>query len=128
MLLSALKEENSWILSRWNLTYESDWAGFLKGIISVYDKYQDFEIIVDGNEYAVTDEASIKAIPEGKNITFRGISTVLKVPVMVTFYTGHQAVDVNVAKATYDLFECTYENVNMSLGQYMDGIEIAMFR
>ena len=55
------------------------------------------------------------------------ISTILKVPVMITFYNQLQAVDVNVAKVTKEFEVCDYQKFNVSMGQYMDSIELAMF-
>lgn len=52
----------------------------------------------------------------------------IKVPIMITFYNQTNIVDVNVAKMTYEFSKTDYEKFNKSLCQYLDSIELAMYR
>ena len=47
---------------------------------------------------------------------------------MITFYNQLQAVRCSVACATEEFQVADYEKFNKSLAQYMDSLEIAMFR
>ena len=76
----------------------------------------------------VKSKEDIYNIPEDRNLTIRGISKILKVPTMITFYNQVQIVDVNVAKATDEFKETDYEKFNHSLCQYMDSIELTVYR
>ena len=62
------------------------------------------------------------------NMTIRGISKIIGVPLMITFYNQLQVVSCSVACATEEFQEADYEKFNKSLAQYMDSLEIAMFR
>ena len=61
-------------------------------------------------------------------MTIRGVSKIVQVPLMVTFFNQLQTVRVSVARATDEFKEADYKKFNMSLGQYMDSIELAMYR
>lgn len=128
MVLVGIKEENGWILSRWNLTYGIGWEHILKAVKSVYDYYHNLEIVVDGKVLDINDKHKILDIPEASQLVFRGISEIIKAPVMITLYNQLQAVDVSVA-AMSDEFKITnYESFNKSMCQYLDSIELAMYR
>ena len=47
--------------------------------------------------------------------------------VMITFYNQSRRVDVYVQSVTKEFEEADYKKFNLSLGQYMDSIELAMF-
>jgi hypothetical protein len=46
---------------------------------------------------------------------------------MITFYNQINAVDVTAARVTDEFRDADYQKFNMSLGQYMDSIELAMY-
>ena len=48
--------------------------------------------------------------------------------IMITFYNQTNIVDVNVAKMTDEFAVADYEKFNKSLCQYLDSIELAMYR
>lgn len=128
MLLLGVKEENGWLISRWNLTYRVGWEHICKAAHSVYDFYGQREILVDGKQIEIKNKDDILDIEEGGNLVIRGMSSIIKVPLMITFYNQLNAVDVNVAGVTEEFKVADYEKFNMSLGQYMDSIELAMYR
>ena len=67
------------------------------------------------------------SIEENGDMTLRGLSKILKVPIMITFYNQLSAVDVNVARATDEFKNTDYEKFNHSLCQYLDSMELAMY-
>lgn len=127
MLLIDVKDDKLWLFSRWNLTYSCNWEQILKGISHVYDYYDNMEILINNKVLDIKDKSNILSIPESSKITFRGLSKVVHVPIMITLYNQLQVVDVNVAKTTKEFEVCNYKNFNISMGQYLDSIEIVMF-
>lgn len=128
MLLVGIKESNGWLLSRWNLTYRVGWEHICKAVQSVYEYYTQCEVLSDNNPVTVDNKEDIMKLDEAGTLTIRGISTIIKVPIMITFMNQTNVVDVNVAQATAEFSEADYQKFNMSLCQYMDSIELAMYR
>lgn len=128
MLLIGVKDNNAWLLSRWNLTYRVGWEQILKAAYSVFDYYSGIEILIDNKQIDIDKKEDVLAIEESSSFTFRGMSTIMKVPIMITLANQTNVVDVNVAKATEEFKIADYQKFNMSLGQYMDSIELAMYR
>ena len=128
MLLIGTKENEGWILSRWNLTYRVGWEHICKAVNSVYEFYTNPEVLVEDKVVAINAKEDIFSLAEGGGLTIRGISTIIKVPIMITFYNQTNIVDVNVAKMTDEFAVADYEKFNKSLCQYLDSIELAMYR
>ena len=128
MLLIGVKDENAWLISRWNLAYSVGWESICKAVKSVYDYYKGMEILVDDKAVAVANKEDVLNLDEARTMTIRGMSTIIGIPIMITFYNQTNIVDVNVAKVT-DEFKCAdYEKYNKSLCQYMSSLEIAMYQ
>jgi hypothetical protein len=87
MLLIGVKESNGWLSSRWNLTYSAGWKQICKAAYSVYDYYNQVEILVDGAPVSLSSKDEILQLKEAGNLVLRGISTIVKVPLMITFYS-----------------------------------------
>ena len=128
MLLIGVKEENSWLISRWNLTYRVGWEQICKAAHSVFDYYNGLEILVGDKAVNITKKESVLSIDESISMTIRGMSTIVGIPLMITFYNQTNIVDVNVAKATEEFKSADYQSFNKSLCQYLDSMEIAMHR
>ncbi|MCR5721850.1 MAG: hypothetical protein K6G72_05870 [Lachnospiraceae bacterium] len=128
MHLIGVKEEGAWLISRWNLTYRVGWDTIVKGVSTVYELYEQPEVLMDGKPVEIGAKEDILKLPERGNLCIRGISKIIKVPIMITFYNQLAAVDVNVAQATDEFKGADYERFNHSLCQYMDSIELAMYR
>ena len=128
MLLIGVKEENGWLLSRWNLTYMVGWEQICKAVSAIFDYYDGLEILVDGETAEVSSKEDVLHLDEAGDLVIRGMSKIIKVPLMITFYNQTNAVSVSVAGATDEFKVADYQRFNMSLGQYMDSIELAMYR
>lgn len=128
MLLIDVREGNGWLLSRWNLTYRVGWEQICKAAHSVFDFYSMPEILVDGKMAEISNKEDILKLEESGNLVIRGMSAIIKVPLMITLYNQLNVVDVSVAGATEEFREADYQKFNMSMGQYMDSIELAMYR
>lgn len=128
MLLIGVKEDKGWLFSRWNLTYRVSWEQICRAAASVYNYYDGLEILVDDKVIELPSKDDVLKIEEARNLTFRGVSQIIKVPMMITFYNQLQDVDVNIPVTTGEFSKADYQSFNLSLGQYLDSIEIAMYR
>ncbi len=128
MLLIGVKEENGWLVSRWNLTYGIGWKQICHAAGTVYDYYVSPEILVDGKPVEITDKPAINEISESSSLTIRGLSSIFKVPMTLTFYNQLKSVDASVAQATAEFKEADYQKFNMAVGQFMDSVELAMYQ
>lgn len=127
MMLRGVKKEVDWQYSEWQLTYPIGWDSICRGIMPVYEDIKDAEILVDGETVAVSKKEEIPEIRESGRLTIRGMSSILNVPVMLTFYNQLALVRATVAAAG-EYAETDYERFNLSMCQYMDSIELAMYR
>lgn len=128
MLLVGVKENDGWLISRWNLTYRVGWDCICKAVHSVYEFYTQPEILVEDRAVAIENKDDILKLEERMSMTIRGFSTIIKAPVMIAFMNQTGVVDVSVAQTTDEFSTADYEKFNMSLCQYMDSIELAMYR
>ena len=128
MLLIGVKEENGWLLSRWNLTYKVGWEHICKAAAAIFDYYDGLEILADGEAVEATAKEDVLHLDEAGDLVVRGMSRIIKAPLMITFYNQTNAVSASVAGVSDEFKEADYQQFNMSLGQYMDSIELAMYR
>lgn len=128
MLLLGVKKENDWLLAEYNLTYKVGWENICKAVSLAYEYYDNVEILVDNNKVNINSKEEILQLDEARTMTIRGVSKIIQVPLMITFFNQLQTVRVSVACATDEFQEADYKKFNMSLGQYMDSIELAMYR
>ena len=128
MLLLGVKKENDWLLAEYNLTYKVGWENICKAVSLAYEYYDNVEILVDNNKVNICSKEEILQLDEARTMTIRGVSKIIQVPLMITFFNQLQTVRVSVAYATDEFKDADYKKFNMSLGQYMDSIELAMYR
>lgn len=128
MLLLGVKKENDWLLAEYSLTYKVGWENICKAVSLAYEYYENVEILVDNNKVNINSKEEILQLDEARAMTIRGVSKIIQVPLMITFFNQLQTVRVSVACARDEFKEADYKKFNMSLGQYMDSIELAMYR
>ncbi|MGI6369833.1 MAG: hypothetical protein ACOX09_04360 [Candidatus Kapaibacterium sp.] len=86
MLLLGVREENGWLASTFNLTYPVGWDKICKAVSMIYGFYDNVEILVDNRKIDISSKEEILKLEEAGNMTIRGISTIIKVPIMITFF------------------------------------------
>lgn len=128
MLLLDVRKEDGWLLSTFNLTFPVGWDRICKAVSMVFDYYEDAEILIDGKKADILSKDDILGFEEAGSMTVRGMSIIIKAPITITFYNQLQVVNVAVASMTDEFKEAEYQEFNMSLGQYMDSLELAMYR
>ena len=129
-LLGVEKRENH-LYSEWNLTYRVGWHQIVKAAALIYQYTEDPEILTGdaGGESKVSlkNAEEILNLEEMGYLTIRGMSEILKVPVMITFFNQLDLVRVTVISATEEFAEADYQKFNLSMCQYLDSAEIAMY-
>ena len=129
MHLIGVKEDGGWDLSRWELTYRIGWDKIKKAVALAYEFYDHVEILVDNIPVDVKCKEDILKIEERGNMVIRGQSKIINnQPVMIVFYNQLAAVDVNVARMSDEFNDTNYEKFNHSMCQFLDSIELAMYR
>lgn len=128
MVLIGVKKEGEWLMSGWNLTYPVGWGHICQGAASLFDFYDELEVLVNNRPARVSSKKDILKLSEGGYMTIRGLSKIMKAPMMITFHNQTRNVNVNIAAISDEFKEADYEKFNKSLGQYMDSIELYMYR
>ena len=127
MLLMGVREENGWLASTFNLTYPASWEKICKAVNRTYEFFEDTEILVDGVVRDVDSKDDILNFAGAGNMTIRGMSNIIKVPLMITFFNQLKTVNVAVACMTEEFKEADYQKFNFSLGEFMDSVELSMY-
>ena len=127
MLLLGVRKENGWLLSTFKLTYDVGWREICNAVSATYDYYDKVEVLVDDKRVNISSKDEILQLEEAGSIIIRGLSKIVEVPLMLTFFNQLQKVNVAVACATDEFLEADYQKFNMSIGQYMDSVELAMY-
>ena len=131
MKLLGVEKDGNWLYSEWNLTYRVGWENILKAAALVFE-YTDGPEILTGDAYGeskaeVSDPEGVLALEEAGYLTIRGLSQIIKVPLMMTFYNQLDLVRVTVACAAEEFEEADYKKFNLSMCQFMDSAELAMY-
>ena len=118
------------LCSEWALTYRVGWERIVRSSL-IWRYTKDPEIITGdayGEAQAVIREADdVQKHEESGWLTVRGTSEILKVPVMITFFNQTDLVRVSVLSVTEEFAEADYRRFNLSMCQFMDSAEIAMY-
>ena len=61
-------------------------------------------------------------------MTIRGMCKIINAWIMIKFYNQLNVVNVTMPCVTKDFDEVSYEKFNLAIGQYMDSLELAMYR
>ena len=123
----GVREENGWLASTFNLTYPASWEKICKAVNRTYEFFEDTEILVDGVVRDVDYKDDILNFAEAGSMTIRGMSTIIEVPLMITFFNQLKTVNVAVACMTEEFKEADYQKFNFSLGEFMDSVELSMY-
>lgn len=131
MKLLGVEKEGSWLYSEWNLTYRVGWENILRAAALIF-RYTDEPEILTGDAYEeskaeVADAEGVLALEEAGYLTIRGLSQIIKVPLMITFYNQLDLVRASVACAAEEFEEADYKNFNLSMCQFMDSVELGMY-
>ena len=131
MKLIDVKKGDGCLFSEWNLTFRVGWGHILKAAALLRQYMTGTEIFTGdtgvGSEVNAGSEEEIMNIEEAGYLTVRGMSDILNVPVMITFYNQLDLVRVTVISLTDEFKEADYKNFNLSMCQFMDSIELAMY-
>ena len=131
MKLLGVEKRDDWLYSEWQLTYRVGWDQILRAASPIYQCTKDPEIIVgdaDGDRPAeVGSPDEILALEESGRLTIRGVSEMIRVPLSITFFNQLDLVRSYVACATEEFAEADYKNFNLSMCQFMDSAELAMY-
>ncbi len=131
MKLLGVERRGSWLYSEWNLTYRVGWGHICSAAALIFQYTKDPEILT-GDAYEekvadVKDEAGVRELEENGYLTIRGVSEIIRVPLSITFYNQLDIVKVTVACATEEFEEADYKKFNLSMCQFMDSAELAMY-
>ena len=131
MKLSGVEKEGGWLYSEWRLTYPVGWEQICKAASLIYAYTKSPEILTGDasgeSAAAVRDAKEIPALEESGCLTIRGVSEIIRVPLMITFYNQTDFVKASVACATEEFEEADYKRFNLSMCQFMDSVELAMY-
>lgn len=119
--------ESPWICSTWQLTYKVSWNQICKAAEAIKKYYDSLEIFIDNTNININEQQTLLSLPEGSNLTIRGLSKILNIPIMITFTNQVQAITVYSTQRDKTI-EVNYKSINYELCQYLDSIELAMHR
>ena len=131
MKLLGVERRGAWLYSEWNLTYRVGWEQICSAAALIFRYTKDPEILT-GDAYDekvadVKDDAGVRKLEEDGYLTIRGMSEIIRVPLSITFYNQLDLVKVTVACATEEFEETDYKKFNLSMCQFMDSAELAMY-
>ena len=131
MKLLGVEKRGDWLYSEWTLTYRVGWDQICSAasLIRQYTKEPEILIGDSGGEKIaeVKNADDIAALQEYGYLTIRGVSDMIRVPLTITFYNQTDFVRASVACATEEFMEADYKQFNLSMCQFMDSVELAMY-
>ena len=131
MTLLGVERDGGWLYSEWRLAFPVGWEHILSAAALICQYTEKPEILVGDaqgtRKVTVRDPEEIKSLEEHGNLTVRGLSKMIQVPLSITFFNQLDLVRATVACATEEFREADYKKFNLSLGQFMDSAEIAMY-
>ena len=132
MKLLGVNRDGDRLYSEWRLTYPVGWEHICKAAALIFEYTKDPEILTGdaGCETPafVSGRDDILSLEESGCLTVRGTSDILRVLVMIVFYNQLDLVKAYVACATDEFSKADYKEFNLSMCQFMDSVELAMYR
>lgn len=131
MKLLGVEYRGNYLYSEWNLTYRTGWSGICKAASLIFQYTKAPEVFIgdaeNETEVNVKDAEELLSLEESGYLTIRGESEIIGVPIMITFYNQLDLVRVTVIPTTAEFEETDYKRFNLSMCQYMDSAELAMY-
>lgn len=131
MKLVDVKKGGGWLYSEWNLTYRVGWRRICKAAQLIHHDMKDPEILTgspgDDVRVSINNEEEILSLEESGHLTMRGLSGLIGVPIIITFFNQLDLVRVTVACANEEFADADYKKFNLSMCQYLDSAELAMY-
>jgi len=128
MLLEGVKERDGWLISRWHLTNGVAWERLCRAAAAAYPTFRQAQVLRDDVAVDLESAEEIERIGEAFRLTLRGFSTLVHIPMSITFYNQTDLVDVALPMDEEEFSEADYERFNRSLCQFMDSMELSMYR
>ncbi len=131
MKLLGVEKRGDWLYSEWTLTYRVGWGHICSAAALIWQYTKDPEILTgdaSGETVPEIENADeITELEESRYLTIRGVSDMIRVPLSITFYNQTDFVRASVACATDEFMEADYKKFNLSMCQFMDSVELAMY-
>ncbi|MBR0385533.1 MAG: hypothetical protein IJI05_03200 [Erysipelotrichaceae bacterium] len=131
MVLADVEKRDDWLYSEWILTYRAGWDQICKAAQLLYGTINRPEVrtgdVDNSLEQEISNADDILSLAESGLLTIRGMSEIIKVPRSITFFNQLDLVRVYVACMNEEFSIAEYRAFNMSLGKFMDSIELAMY-
>ncbi len=131
MKLLGVEKEGNWLFSEWELTYRIGWGHVCRAAALIFRYMKDPQVLTGSGEsestVPVKEPWDLLSLEEAGWLTIRGLSDVLLVPVMITFYNQSDLVRVSVHSETEEFSKADYKAFNLSMCRFMDSIELAMY-
>ena len=129
MKLMDFQENDGWLMSKWALRDRTDWSGICKAVMTLYDGFFMTGLVgEDDEEIKVESKEGIAEIPEGMEITLRGMSLEFGVPLMLTFFNQTNAVNIVLAEASDEYKNLDRASFEKCMSAYAAKIENAIFK
>lgn len=128
MMLIGVKKSDGWLFSEWRLTYRVCWDNICKAVFALYDSFVNPEILIDNSATSIKNKQDILSFEESATLMIRGLSDIIHVPVMITFNNQTNIVKAVVGASTEEFSKTDYKSFNLSICQFMDSIELVMYR
>lgn len=127
MLLTEVGASDGFITARWSLTRREGWEHICKAVRFAYEYFEQPVVLTDNVPVAIGNQSDILKLEEKGTISIRGYSTLLKVHIIIIFANKTNVVLVSVLQENDEFAEVDYQKFNISLCQYMDSLELAMY-
>ena len=131
MKLLGVEKRNDCLYSEWCLTYRVGWGHICSAASLIFQYTEDPDVTVgDANgetEVEVASADDLANLEEAGWLSISGTSEILHVPVFIQFYNQTDYVRVYVRSVTDEFKEADYKKFNLSMCQFMDSVELAMY-
>ena len=129
MILVGVREEKGWLYSEWRMTYLSGWDRLLKAAVVMYEQiFEEAKITCGDKPVEINSADDILKLEESFCITVEGPAKNTKYPLKIELFNKTGFAYATVPMVTDDFKNSDYESFNKAMTQFMDSLEIAMYR